>query len=225
MLQAAADLGFTQADVTSAFSTVGVTCIPPQPPGVLSNGVPVTGVSGDAGSERLWTLAVPAGATGLKFVTAGGSGDADLYVKFGSAPTTASYDCRSIGGTNAETCNIATAQAGTYYVLISGYSAYSGLSLTGSYTGGGGGNTAPIANFGFTISRLTANFTDTSTDSDGTIASRLWNFGDGTTSTAANPSHTYAAAGTYTVTLTVTDDDGATGSKSQIVRVKKTGKP
>src|SRR5688572_14340164 len=145
VLQAAADLGFTQADVTSAFSAVGVTCIPPQPPGVLSNGVPVTGVSGDAGSERLWTLAVPAGATGLKFVTAGGSGDADLYVKFGSAPTTASYDCRSIGGTNAETCNIATAQAGTYYVLISGYSAYSGLSLTGSYSGGGGSNVAPVA--------------------------------------------------------------------------------
>jgi PKD repeat protein len=47
-------------------------------------------------------------------------------------------------------------------------------------------------------------------DPDGSIASYLWNFGDGSTSTNANPSHTYSDAGTYDVTLTVTDDDGAT---------------
>ncbi|HVJ63212.1 MAG TPA: S8 family serine peptidase, partial [Tahibacter sp.] len=44
---------------------------------------------------------------------------------------------------------------------------------------GGGGNVAPTANFTATTSGLTANFTDTSTDSDGSIASRAWNFGDG----------------------------------------------
>ena len=111
----------------------------PPPTGTLTNGVPVTGLSGSAGTELRYTLVVPAGATGLKFVTTGGSGDADLYVKFGSAPSTSSYDCRSEGSTNAETCNIATAQAGTYHVLVRGYSAFSGLSLTGSYTAGGGG--------------------------------------------------------------------------------------
>ncbi|MHB8912870.1 MAG: proprotein convertase P-domain-containing protein, partial [Lysobacter sp.] len=108
---------------------------------VLSNGVPVTGVSGAASSQQFWTLAVPTGATNLTFVTSGGSGDADLYVKFGSAPTTSSYDCRSQGATNAETCTIATAQAGTYHVMILGYSAFSGLSLTGSYGSGGGTQT------------------------------------------------------------------------------------
>ncbi|MFC3552052.1 M4 family metallopeptidase [Lysobacter cavernae] len=107
--------------------------------GSLSNGVPVTGVSGAASSQQFWTLVVPAGASALKFVTSSGSGDADLYVKFGSAPTTSSYDCRSQGSSNAETCNIATAQAGTYHVMLLGYSAFSGLSLTGSYTAGGGG--------------------------------------------------------------------------------------
>ena len=118
----------------------------PPPTGTLTNGTPVTGLSGSAGTELRYTLVVPAGASGLKFVTASGSGDADLYVKFGSAPTTASYDCKSEGSTNAETCNIATAQAGTYHVLVRGYSTFSGLSLTGSFTTGGGGGTQTYSN-------------------------------------------------------------------------------
>ncbi len=109
---------------------------------VLSNGVPVTNLSGATGSSKQFTMVVPSGATNLKFVTSGGSGDADLYVKFGSAPTTASYDCKSDGSTTSETCSISTAQAGTYYVLVYGYAPYSGVSLTGSYTTGGGGGTA-----------------------------------------------------------------------------------
>jgi hypothetical protein len=84
-------------------------------------------------------MVVPAGATGLKFVMSGGTGDADMYVKFGSAPTTSSYDCRPYVSGNAETCTIATAQAGTYYVMINAYSTFSGVSLTGSFTAGGGG--------------------------------------------------------------------------------------
>ena len=80
-------------------------------------------------------------------------------------------------------------------------------------------NQPPAANFTNTTSGLTANFTDTSTDSDGTIASRSWNFGDSTTSTATNPSRTFAAAGTYTVSLTVTDNKGATNTTSKAVTV------
>ena len=147
---AATDLGFTVADVTAAFTSVGVSCSGGggggTTGGALTNGV-AKAISGAAGSSQVWTLAVPAGATGLKFVSAGGSGDADMYVKFGSAPTTTSFDCKSEGGTNAETCNIATAQAGTYHVLIKGYSAFSGATLTGSYTaGGGGGSTQTYTN-------------------------------------------------------------------------------
>ncbi len=85
------------------------------------------------------------------------------------------------------------------------------------------GNLPPIADFTFTTSDLTAYFTDTSTDPDGIVVGRLWDFGDGNMSTLQNPSHTYAAGGTYTVTLTVTDDDGATDSVSKPVTVTEPG--
>ena len=155
---AATDLGFVKADVTAAFAAVGVSCNGGGggggggTPVALTNGVAVTGISGATGSDKLYTLDVPAGATGLKFVTSGGSGDADLYVKFGSAPTTSSYDCRSWASGNNETCNITTAQTGKYYVLVHAYSTYSGMSLTGSYsTGGGGGGGGTVLTSGVPV--------------------------------------------------------------------------
>jgi PKD repeat protein len=106
---------------------------------VLQNGVAVTGLSAATGGQLTYTMVVPAGATGLSFQISGGSGDADLYVKFGSAPTLSSYDCRPYVTGNSETCNISNVQAGTYYVMLNAYAAFSGVSLVGSYTAGGGG--------------------------------------------------------------------------------------
>jgi len=100
---------------------------------VLQNGVPVTNLSGATGAQQTWTMSVPAGAGNLVFQTAGGTGDVDMYVKFGSAPTTSSYDCRPYLSGNAESCTFATPQAGTWYVMLNAYAAYSGVSLTGSY--------------------------------------------------------------------------------------------
>jgi PKD repeat protein len=58
-----------------------------------------------------------------------------------------------------------------------------------------------------------------STDSDGTVASYNWNFGDGTTASGPTATRTYAADGTYPITLTVTDDDLATGTATRSVTV------
>ncbi len=80
-------------------------------------------------------------------------------------------------------------------------------------------NQAPTADFQFSCSDLDCSFTDTSTDSDGSIASRAWNFGDGGSSTAANPTHHFAAAGAYNVMLTVKDNDGDSATRSRSVSV------
>jgi PKD repeat protein len=83
-------------------------------------------------------------------------------------------------------------------------------------------NAPPTANFTFNCTGLTCSFTDTSTDDAG-ISSRSWNFGDGGTSTATNPSHTYASGGTYAVTLTVTDTGGLQDGESKNVTVSSGG--
>ncbi|MGH8076939.1 MAG: S8 family peptidase, partial [Lysobacter sp.] len=84
--------------------------------GVLTKGVTVTGLSAATGTYVKYTMVVPAGATNLTFTTSGGTGDADMYVKFGSAPTDSVYDCRPYAGGNAETCTFAAPSAGTYYI-------------------------------------------------------------------------------------------------------------
>ncbi|MFE7215371.1 lamin tail domain-containing protein [Streptomyces sp. NPDC057611] len=89
--------------------------------------------------------------------------------------------------------------------------------------GAGGGNQPPTAAFTHSCTDLTCSFTDGSSDADGTIASRSWNFGNGQTSTATNPTVSYASAGTYAVSLTVTDNGGATHTTTRNVTVTTGG--
>lgn len=91
--------------------------------------------------------------------------------------------------------------------------------------GGGGGNTPPVANANGPYSGIAGqpiSFSSAgSNDPDGTTLSYVWDFGDGNSSTQANPSHAYSAAGGYTATLTVTDADGASDSQTATVTVSE----
>lgn len=152
---------------------------------VLQNGVPVTGLAAAAGASLNYTIVVPAGASNLNIATSGGTGDADLYVKSGSAPTDTVYDCRPYKSGNAETCTFATPTAGTYYVRLKAYSAFSGVSLTGSYTTGGGGGTQTYTN------GTDVTISDNATvNSPITVSGRSGN-GLASTSVAVNIVHTY----------------------------------
>lgn len=88
--------------------------------------------------------------------------------------------------------------------------------------GDGGGdsvNSSPTADFTYTEEQLNVQFTDISTDSDGSITGWNWDFGDGKTSAEQSPYYSYSDAGSYTVSLNVTDDGGATGSASKNISV------
>ncbi|MBN8233322.1 PPC domain-containing protein [Corallococcus macrosporus] len=104
----------------------------------LTPNVAVTGISANAGEwSCTYTLYVASANSNLTFTTTGGSGDADLYVKYGAEPTSGVNDCVSNGGSNAESCSITGSQVGTYYVKVYGYAAFSGLSLKATSTPSG----------------------------------------------------------------------------------------
>ena len=132
---AAADLGFTVANVTSAFTAVGVSCAGTPPSGgtvVLNVALPSQATNT---TSSTYSVTVPAGTTSLVFNIAGGTGDADLYVRLGAAPTTTTYTCRPYTGGNAETCTITNPTAGSvYYTNVRAYSAYSGVTLKATRT-------------------------------------------------------------------------------------------
>ena len=128
------------------------------------------------------------------------------------------------GSSEAVTASIPTSGLGTgvhtLYVQGTDAAGKPGTPNAVRFTVTGAANVLPVAAFASSVDGLTVDFADASTDSDGTIASRSWTFGDGTTSTQANPSKTYAAVGSYSVTLTVTDDDGGIGTKTQTVVIE-----
>jgi serine protease len=153
--------------------------------GTLTKGVAATNLSASTGGYVKYTMVVPAGATNLTFTASGGTGDADMYVKFGSEPTDSVYDCRPYKSGNAETCTFAAPSAGTYYINLKAYSTFSGVSLLGDYSTGGGGGTQTYTNSSdYTISD------NATVESPITVSGRT---GSGLSSTqvAVNIVHTY----------------------------------
>ncbi len=100
---------------------------------------------------------------------------------------------------------------------------YAGLLLLGLAVAcgesNGPDNAAPTANFTWECTDLACTFTNLSSDSDGTVTESSWDFGDDDQSQNASPNHTFATAGAFQVSLTVTDDGGAEGTVTKAVNV------
>lgn len=86
------------------------------------------------GSMQNFSVVVPASASNLVIQTSGGTGDMDLYVRASAVPTLSVYNCRPWLNGNNETCTFPAPLATTYYIMLHGYTAYSGVNLTATYT-------------------------------------------------------------------------------------------
>lgn len=95
----------------------------------LQDGVAKTSLSGGSGSETFYTFNVGNGVSKVTFTMSGGSGDADLYVRANAQPTRTTYDCRPYKNGNNEVCTVNNPSAGTYHIMLRGYSSYNGVSL------------------------------------------------------------------------------------------------
>lgn len=124
------------AGIVDAAAAVNAVLNPGAPPTatILTNNVAVNGNSGAKNATVKFAIVVPAGAKNLKFLSFGGSGDADLYVNFGSEATATDYDVRSVRPGNNETLTVAKPQTGNYYVTLVGKTAFSNVSIRASFT-------------------------------------------------------------------------------------------
>jgi PKD repeat protein len=189
-------VGATQSnDVEASFSNFG-TCVD-----LLAPGVSITSAyySNDNAAAVM---------SGTSMATPHVTGAVALYLTANPSATPAQV-AQAIKGNatpNRITLHSRSATRGTPNLLL--YMAFIG-----------GGNEPPTASFTHSCTDLSCNFTDTSTDADGSVTQWSWDFGDGETSTLQNPSHAYASEGTYDVTLTATDDAGGTDTATESVTV------
>jgi vibriolysin len=196
-ISAANDLygaGSVQATaVKDAWEAVGVgVTLPPPPTITLSNGVAV-GASGSLNQKTYYKLTVPAGQTSLVFNLSGGTGDADMYVNFGTAPTSSTYQCRPYLSGNTETCTFTNPAAGDWYVMLNAYATYSGVSLKGTYSTSTGGD--PYLTNGVTVTNI----------SGASGSAQYWRLA--------------VPAGKTSVTFTMTGQTGTTGDADLYVRL------
>jgi len=104
-----------------------------EPSGGGGGGGSVDDLSASAGNWVRYTIDVPAGASELEVKITGGSGDADLYVRRGSQPSTSQYDCRPYRNGNEETCTFNNPAAGTYHLGVRAFRTFSGVTLSAFY--------------------------------------------------------------------------------------------
>ncbi len=131
----------TEGDETNNTVDGNVTTVAPTP---LADGVPATSLAGGAGSQTYFSIEVPLPAASaastasmantLTVTLSGGAGNADLFVRFAELPTTTEFDCSSVTGGNAESCVIDDPAGGTWFAMLTGASAFSGVTLVGDLT-------------------------------------------------------------------------------------------
>jgi hypothetical protein len=119
--------GYSGVTLLATTSTTALTST------LLTSGTPVAGISGAVGSEQLFRIAVPAGRTRLTVTTTGGGEeeDVDLFV---STMVAGGNECVSESEASTETCIINNPVAGDWYILLRGFTAYTGVTLTATYT-------------------------------------------------------------------------------------------
>ncbi len=143
-VQAATDLYGSAAatSVTQAWDCVGAPGGSSGGGGVttLTNGQTVSNISVGSGAWVYYKITVPAGQSSLKITMSGGTGDADLYVKFGQQPSSTVYDYRPYLTGNNESVSVTNPSAGDWYIGLNGYSAASGVSLNATYAASSGGS-------------------------------------------------------------------------------------
>ena len=163
-------------------------------PTELINGVPIAGLSGSGFTELRFTFDVPEGATNIQVSLTGGTGDGDLFVKYGEQPTTSNYDCRSWNLDTNETCGTdeLTQSGGIYHILVNTYDSvhtFEEAILTGSYT-------EPTSNQATTVNAGESKTVDEAVevtlsgsieDPDSIVTSYHWTQIEGDTVTIADP--------------------------------------
>jgi len=196
-------------------------------------------ISGTKGELKEYQVELPPSAKRALFeIPAGYSGDPDIYVKQGETVTFDDNDCAPWKAAGAlESClfdesRVDTEGApipvgGAYSMMIDGYSEYSGASFVVSYDMPIESAPTAKANGPYTaIETDEISFSsEGSVDNDGSIEKYTWSFGDNTNSEEANPKHSYETPGEYSVSLTVTDNFGATRTDTALVTITEATPP
>ena len=230
LILAAEDLGLAGRDTSYGFGLVnaamtseiikqyGCDNLPAEPgppePEELSNGDIVSGLAASQNEGFTYKVVLPDGATDLDVRISGGSGDADLYVRAGQAPTLTAYDCRPWLAGNTEQCFTGAPSSGVHYISVIAYSSFSNVNLSVSWQDNVVGppvNQAPVANIDPSNTSgkapLTVNFDGSGSSDDVGVTDYLWDFGDGNTDSGINVTHTYTVPGDYSAALTVSDGE------------------
>ena len=200
---------------------------PPEPgPIEVFDGDIFPNLDGNRGEQvHEYVINLPERAKNLKFAISGGIGDADLYVRAGSLPTTRSYDCRPYTSRNNETCLISVPREKVYYAIIRAYRNYSGVRLEVSHTISDDPPVATIVTSATTgVAPLTVSFDGSRSSDDVGVTSYLWEFDEAPDKPITDKpviNRTYTEPGTYRVTLTVTDTEKQQSSKTVTVTVRE----